>query len=128
MMWILALGSTAKPITEGRLGAVVRHGAVGAGMALPLSIGMSEDDIPKPESWAISRKSTATSHSDRLEGHSGSSRCRRRGRRRVGREGSGEHSHQVADGMQGQPEAASKAPTSCISSTRCEWNTASWSA
>ena len=36
VMWIIALGPTAKPITEGRLGAVVRHGAVGAGMALPL--------------------------------------------------------------------------------------------
>ena len=34
--WILALGSTAKPVVEGRLGMVVRHGAVGAGMVLPL--------------------------------------------------------------------------------------------
>ena len=34
--WIAALGSTAGPITDGRLGAVVRYGAVGAGMVLPL--------------------------------------------------------------------------------------------
>ncbi len=38
VMWIIALGPTAKPIAEGRLGAVVRHGAVGAGMALPLAV------------------------------------------------------------------------------------------
>ena len=47
MMWIMALGSTAKPITEGRLGAVVRHGAVGAGMALPLSIGALSPYLPR---------------------------------------------------------------------------------
>jgi hypothetical protein len=34
--WIMALGPTARPIVEGRLGAVVRYGAVGAGMVLPL--------------------------------------------------------------------------------------------
>ncbi|HEX2282242.1 MAG TPA: NrfD/PsrC family molybdoenzyme membrane anchor subunit [Thermomicrobiales bacterium] len=36
LTWIVALGSTAKPIVEGRLGGVVRHGAAGAGMTLPL--------------------------------------------------------------------------------------------
>jgi formate-dependent nitrite reductase membrane component NrfD len=36
VMWIMALGSTARPVVEGRLGAVVRHGAVGVGMVIPL--------------------------------------------------------------------------------------------
>jgi formate-dependent nitrite reductase membrane component NrfD len=47
VIWIMALGQTAKPITEGRLGAVVRHAAVGAGMALPLSIGALSPYLPR---------------------------------------------------------------------------------
>jgi formate-dependent nitrite reductase membrane component NrfD len=47
VMWIMGLGSTGKPITEGRLGAVVRHGAVGAGMALPLTISAVSRHLPK---------------------------------------------------------------------------------
>jgi len=45
--WIMALGSTAKPIAEGHLGAVARHGAVGAGMALPLTIGALSPYLPQ---------------------------------------------------------------------------------
>jgi formate-dependent nitrite reductase membrane component NrfD len=45
--WIMALGSTAKPIAEGRLGAVVRHGAVGAGMALPLTVSALSPYLPR---------------------------------------------------------------------------------
>ena len=47
VMWIMALGSTAKPITQDRLGAVVRHGAVGAGMALPLALAALSPHLPK---------------------------------------------------------------------------------
>jgi formate-dependent nitrite reductase membrane component NrfD len=47
VMWIMALGSTAKPVAEGRLGAVVRHGAVGAGMALPLTISALSPYLPR---------------------------------------------------------------------------------
>ena len=45
--WIIALGPTAKPIANGRLGAVVRHGAAGAGMALPLAISAFVHHLPK---------------------------------------------------------------------------------
>jgi formate-dependent nitrite reductase membrane component NrfD len=47
VIWTFALGSTAKPIVEGRLGAVVRHGAVGAGMTLPLAISALSHHLPK---------------------------------------------------------------------------------
>jgi formate-dependent nitrite reductase membrane component NrfD len=47
VMWITALGSTAKPVAEGRLGAMVRHGAVGAGMALPLMISALSPYLPR---------------------------------------------------------------------------------
>ncbi len=47
VMWITALGSTAKPVAEGRLGAVVRHGAVGAGMALPLTVSAVSPYLPR---------------------------------------------------------------------------------
>jgi hypothetical protein len=47
VMWIIALGPTAKPIVDGRLGAVVRHGAAGAGMALPLAISAVVDRLPR---------------------------------------------------------------------------------
>ncbi|MGH2614553.1 MAG: NrfD/PsrC family molybdoenzyme membrane anchor subunit [Thermomicrobiales bacterium] len=36
--WLVRLGSTGKPVTEGRLDAVVRHGVVGAGMVIPLAM------------------------------------------------------------------------------------------
>ena len=45
--WIIALGATGKPITEGHLGAIVRHGAVGAGMALPITISAVSQHLPK---------------------------------------------------------------------------------
>jgi formate-dependent nitrite reductase membrane component NrfD len=47
VIWIMALGPTAKPIAEGRLGALVRHGAVGAGMALPLTIAALSPFLPR---------------------------------------------------------------------------------
>ncbi len=47
VMWIITLRPTAKPIVDGRLGAVVRHGAVGAGMALPLAISAVVDRLPR---------------------------------------------------------------------------------
>jgi formate-dependent nitrite reductase membrane component NrfD len=47
VMWIIALGPTAKPITEGRLGAVVRHGAVGGGMVIPLAISALLHHLPR---------------------------------------------------------------------------------
>jgi formate-dependent nitrite reductase membrane component NrfD len=46
VMWIITLGPTAKPIVEGRLGALVRHGAAGAGMALPLAITAVVEGLP----------------------------------------------------------------------------------
>ncbi len=56
-------------------------------------------------------------------------RCRRRRRRRMGRDRGGDHPQEIADGLQGQPQAAArKAPTSSTSSTRCGWNMESWSA
>jgi formate-dependent nitrite reductase membrane component NrfD len=47
VMWIITLGPTAKPIVEGRLGALVRHGAAGAGMALPLAISAVVHRLPR---------------------------------------------------------------------------------
>ena len=47
VMWIITLGPTAKPIADGRLGAVVRHGAAGAGMALPLAISAVVHHLPR---------------------------------------------------------------------------------
>jgi formate-dependent nitrite reductase membrane component NrfD len=47
VMWIIALGPTAKPITEGRLGAIVRHGAVGGGMVIPLAISALLHHLPR---------------------------------------------------------------------------------
>jgi formate-dependent nitrite reductase membrane component NrfD len=46
VIWIASLGATGKPITEGRLGAVVRHGAAGAGMALPIAITALSHHLP----------------------------------------------------------------------------------
>jgi formate-dependent nitrite reductase membrane component NrfD len=45
--WMIALGPTVKPIAEGRLGAIVRHGAVGAGMALPLTVLAVSRHLPR---------------------------------------------------------------------------------
>ena len=47
VLWIIALGPTAKPIVDGRLGALVRHGAAGAGMALPLAISAVVHHLPR---------------------------------------------------------------------------------
>jgi formate-dependent nitrite reductase membrane component NrfD len=47
VIWISALGPTAKPIVEGRLGAIVRHGAVGVGMALPLTVALLSHYLPR---------------------------------------------------------------------------------
>jgi formate-dependent nitrite reductase membrane component NrfD len=45
--WITALGPTAKPVIEGHLGAVVRHGAIGAGMAVPITIALLSPYLPQ---------------------------------------------------------------------------------
>ena len=45
--WIIALGPTAKPVAGGPLGAVVRHGAAGAGMALPLAVTALAHHLPR---------------------------------------------------------------------------------
>jgi formate-dependent nitrite reductase membrane component NrfD len=45
--WISALGTTAKPITEGRLGALVAHGIGGAGVALPLLVAALRHQRPR---------------------------------------------------------------------------------
>jgi formate-dependent nitrite reductase membrane component NrfD len=45
--WIVALGPTARPLTEGRLGKVVRHGVVGTGIMLPLLISAAVDYLPR---------------------------------------------------------------------------------
>jgi formate-dependent nitrite reductase membrane component NrfD len=53
VIWIIALGPTAKPMIDGRLGAVVRHGAAGAGMALPLALSALAPHLPRPmRRWA----------------------------------------------------------------------------
>jgi formate-dependent nitrite reductase membrane component NrfD len=45
--WIIALGPTAKPLIEGRIGMIVRHGSVGSGIALPLLISATRDHLPR---------------------------------------------------------------------------------
>jgi formate-dependent nitrite reductase membrane component NrfD len=45
--WIVALGPTARPLKEGRIGMIVRHGTVGAGIALPLLISAARDHLPQ---------------------------------------------------------------------------------
>jgi formate-dependent nitrite reductase membrane component NrfD len=45
--WIIALGPTSRPLTEGRIGKIVRHGIVGAGIALPLVISVALDHLPR---------------------------------------------------------------------------------
>lgn len=47
VIWIMALGTTARPIVEGRLGAVVRHGAVGVGMVVPLMSAALSPYLPR---------------------------------------------------------------------------------
>jgi formate-dependent nitrite reductase membrane component NrfD len=47
LTWIIALGATGKPITEGRLGAIVHHGAAGAGMALPITLSALSHHLPR---------------------------------------------------------------------------------
>jgi formate-dependent nitrite reductase membrane component NrfD len=44
--WICALGPTAKPITAGRLGALVTHGIGGGGIALPLLVAALRQQRP----------------------------------------------------------------------------------
>jgi formate-dependent nitrite reductase membrane component NrfD len=46
--WLVRLGSASKPVGEGHLGAVVRHGVVGAGMALPLTLLAISGRLPRP--------------------------------------------------------------------------------
>jgi formate-dependent nitrite reductase membrane component NrfD len=46
--WLVSLGSTSKPLREGHLGSVVRHGVVGVGMALPLALLAISGKLPLP--------------------------------------------------------------------------------
>jgi formate-dependent nitrite reductase membrane component NrfD len=46
--WIETLGPTGRMLTEGRLGAVVRYGVLGAGLALPLAISAFGGRLPRP--------------------------------------------------------------------------------
>jgi formate-dependent nitrite reductase membrane component NrfD len=45
--WLAALGPTARPIATGHLGAVVRQGTGGAGIAAPLLIGAVSRHLPQ---------------------------------------------------------------------------------
>jgi formate-dependent nitrite reductase membrane component NrfD len=45
--WLIALGSTARPLTEDRIGLIVRHGIAGAGVALPLIVSLAVDHLPR---------------------------------------------------------------------------------
>lgn len=46
LWWLSALGSTAKPLTQGLMGYVVRHGVVGFGMAAPMAISAASHLLP----------------------------------------------------------------------------------
>lgn len=46
--WLVALGSTSKPLLEGHNGAVVRHGVVAAGMSAPLALTAIAANLPRP--------------------------------------------------------------------------------
>jgi formate-dependent nitrite reductase membrane component NrfD len=46
--WLVSLGSTGKPLLEGRIGYTVLHGVVGAGMALPLTLLAISGRLPRP--------------------------------------------------------------------------------
>ena len=45
--WIIALGPTARPLTQGRIGLIVHHGIAGAGIALPLIVSVAQDYLPR---------------------------------------------------------------------------------
>ncbi len=53
--WIVRLGATGKPIAEGRLGAVVRHGVIGGGMALPLALTAGGRNLPHGQRRLVTR-------------------------------------------------------------------------
>ena len=44
--WLTRLGPTARPLTEGTTGALVRHGVVGAGLVLPLWLHAAKRRLP----------------------------------------------------------------------------------
>ena len=45
--WLIALGPTARPLIEGRMRLIVRHGIAGAGVALPLIVSLAVDHLPR---------------------------------------------------------------------------------
>lgn len=45
--WLVSLGSTRKPLMEGSIGAVVRHGIVAAGMTAPLALTAASGRLPR---------------------------------------------------------------------------------
>ena len=46
VLWVAALGSTASSISAGRLGALMRHGAAGVGIVLPLGLLAASHTLP----------------------------------------------------------------------------------
>lgn len=46
--WLVSLGPTRKPLMEGHIGAVVRHGIVAAGMTAPLALTAASSKLPRP--------------------------------------------------------------------------------
>jgi formate-dependent nitrite reductase membrane component NrfD len=46
LAWVCSLGTTARPITSGRLGGVLRHGVGGVGIALPLVVAAVAEQLP----------------------------------------------------------------------------------
>lgn len=51
--WLVSLGATARPLTSGQLGQVVRHLAVGAGMVAPLAMMGSRARLPRAAQPAV---------------------------------------------------------------------------
>ena len=49
--WLAGLGSTSRPLLEGRIGAIARHGVVGAGMTAPLALTAASGKLP----WRMRR-------------------------------------------------------------------------
>lgn len=64
LAWVIALGPTAKPLTVGLPGYVVRHGAAGAGVAGPLVLTALRHRLPRP----VRRAATITASALTLAG------------------------------------------------------------
>ncbi len=90
---------------------------------------LSDDDVPEARIMGNLDKIDRYFASDRLEDILDALDAGAAEGDEWARDRSGDDPQEVADGLQGQPQAARrKAPTSCISSTRCGWSMGSWSA